>query len=161
MLNRRPLTWGLILGASSHLIEWIPVILAALNQWDVGFFIGIAVVLARAISFFCLNLNAVTESDTWRRGSLFALSWLATSIVLLSIEFILFSDGHVFSWLDPHSSFLTGLAYILFAVIEAMEIAIEVLIAGIQTLLRARRDHKRAPASSPDTFINENERGLS
>ena len=46
MLNRRPLTWGLILGASSHLIEWIPILLAAFNQWDAGFWIGIAAVLA-------------------------------------------------------------------------------------------------------------------
>lgn len=161
MLNRRPLTWGLILGVSSHLIEWIPILLAVINSWDAGYWIGIAVVLVRAIAFLCLNLNVTTEADTWRRGCRFAIGWLAVSAVFLTVEIVLFTQAEILSRLDPYSSFLTGLAYILFWFILAIEAAVELLTAGIQTLLRARRDHKRAPASSPDTSINKNERGLS
>lgn len=143
MLNRRPLTWGLILGASSHLIEWIPILLAAFNQWDAGFWIGIAAVLARALTFFCLNLNAMAETDTWKQGCRFAIGWLGVSIVFLAIEAALFSSGSILSQLDPHSSFLTGLAYILFLFIWAISTTVQLLIAGIQTLIRVRREHRR------------------
>ncbi len=152
MLNRRPLTFGLVFSVSTHLLEWIPIFFAAINQWDIGFFIGIAVVLARLITFFCLNLNVMTEADSWRDGYRFALGWLSISIVLLTVEFVLLSSSDIVSLLDPHSSFLTGLAYILFWIIGAIFFAVQVLIAGIQTLIRARRDHRAT--TTPAAPIN-------
>jgi hypothetical protein len=141
MINRRPLTWGSILGASTHLLEWTPILLAAFLQWDAGLWVGITVVLARLIAFVCTNLNVMTEADTWRKGSRFAIGWQGISIILLIIEFTLFYCTNVLSHLDPHSSFLTGLAYIFFWMIWAISVAVQLLIAGIQTLLRVRREH--------------------
>lgn len=143
MINRRPLTWGSILGASTHLLEWLPILLHTMlkPQRDIGIFVGLALVLVRLISFCCLNLNVTTEANTWREGYRFALGWLGISILLLIIEFILFSNTNVLSHLDPHSSFLTGLAYIFFWMIWAISVAVQLLIAGIQTLLRVRREH--------------------
>jgi hypothetical protein len=141
MINRRPLTWGSILGASTHLLEWTPVLLAAFLQWDAGLWVGITVVLDRLIAFVCTNLNVMTEADTWRKGCRFAIGWQGISIILLIIEFTLFYCTNVLSHLDPHSSFLTGLAYIFFWMIWAISVAVQLLIAGIQTLLRVRREH--------------------
>jgi hypothetical protein len=83
----------------------------------------------------------MTEADTWRKGSRFAIGWQGISIILLIIEFTLFYCTNVLSHLDPHSSFLTGLAYIFFWMIWAISVAVQLLIAGIQTLLRVRREH--------------------
>jgi hypothetical protein len=143
MLSRRPLTWGLILGASSHLLEWLPILLHTMlkPQRDIWIFVGLALVLVRLISFCCLNLNVTTEANTWREGYRFALGWLGISILLLIIEFTLFYCTNVLSHLDPHSSFLTGLAYIFFWMIWAISVAVQLLIAGIQTLLRVHREH--------------------
>lgn len=102
-------------------------------------FIGFAAVLIRLISFFCLNLNVMTEVDTRRKGY-FALGWLSVSIVLLALGFVLLSDNEILSRLDPYSSFFTGLAYIFFWFVWAIEAAVELLIALIQSLIRARRD---------------------
>ena len=139
MLNRRPFIWGLILGLSTHLLEWLPVLLSTFTQHDIWIFIGFAAVLIRLISFFCLNLNVMTEVDTRRKGY-FALGWLSVSIVLLALGFVLLSDNEILSRLDPHSSFFTGLAYIFFWFVWAIEAAVELLIALIQSLIRARRD---------------------
>ena len=149
MINRRPLTLGSILGASTHLLEWTPVLLAAFLQWDAGLWVGITVVLARLIAFVCTNLNVMTEADTWRKGCRFALGWLGISILLLIIEFILFSNANVLSYLDPHTPH-PGIPYVFFWYIWAIEVALEALIAGIQTLIRARRDHCR----TTNTFVN-------
>ena len=149
MINRRPLIWGLILGTSSHLIEWIPVLFYALQRprREIWIYIGFALVLMRLIAFFCLSLNVMTEADTWRKGCRFALGWLGISILLLIIEFILFSNTNVLSHLDPHTTH-PGIPYAFFWFILAIEVALEALIAGIQTLIRARRDARRAIHSS-------------
>lgn len=142
MINRRPLTWGSILGASTHLLEWLPILLHTMlkPQRDIGIFVGLALVLVRLISFCCLNLNVTTEANTWREGYRFALGWLGISILLLIIEFILFSNTNVLSHLDPHTPH-PGIPYAFFWFILAIQTALEVLIAGIQTLLRVRREH--------------------
>ena len=151
MLNRRPLIWGLILGISSHLIEWIPVLFYALQRprREIWIFIGFALVLMRLIAFFCLSLNVMTEADTWRKGCRFALGWVGISILLLIIEFILFSNTNILSYLNPHTPH-PGIPYVFFWYIWAIEVALEALIAGIQTLIRARRDHCR----TTNTFVN-------
>jgi hydrogenase-4 membrane subunit HyfE len=150
MLNRRPLTWGLILGTSSHLLAWLPIVISAMSEWDTGIIIGIGVLLVRVLSFFCLNLNIISEAKTWRQGLRFALGWLSVSIVLLIIEFALFTNSDILSLLDPHSSMFAGLAYVLFGLFVAIAVGIELLIAGIQILIRARRDHCR----TTNTFVN-------
>jgi TRAP-type C4-dicarboxylate transport system permease small subunit len=151
MINRRPITWGSILGASTHLLEWTPVLLHTMlkPQRDIWIFVGLALVLVRLISFCCLNLNVTTEANTWREGYRFALGWLGISILLLIIEFILFSNTNVLSRLDPHTPH-PGIPYAFFWFILAIQTALEVLIAGIQTLIRARRDHCR----TTNTFVN-------
>ena len=151
MLSRRPLIWGLILGLSTHLLEWLPVLLHTMQkpQQDIWVFAGFALVLVCLISFFCLNLNVMTEANTWRRGYRFALGWLGIAILLLIIEFLLFANTNVLSRLDPHTIF-PGLAYVFFWFIWAIETALEVLIAGIQTLIRARRDARHTINSSND-----------
>ena len=112
--------------------------------------IGIGVLLVRVLSFFCLNLNIISEAKTWRQGLRFALGWLSVSIVLLIIEFALFTNGDILSLLDPHSFMFAGLAYVLFGLFVAIAVGIELLIAGIQILIRARRDHCR----TTNTFVN-------
>ena len=152
MLNRRPLIWGLILGLSTHLLEWLPVLLHTMQQpqRDIWIFVGFSLVSVRLIAFFCLSRNVMTEADSWRQGHRFALGWLSVSIVLLSIGFALISNNEILSLLDPHSSMFTGLSYIFFWFIWVIEASIETLIAGIQTLIRARRDHCR----TTNTFVN-------
>ena len=151
MLNRRPLIWGLILGLSTHLLEWLPVLLHTMQQpqRDIWIFVGFSLVSVRLIAFFCLSRNVMTEADSWRQGHRFALGWLSGSIALLSIGFALISNNEILSLLDPHSSMFTGLSYIFFWFIWAIEASIETLIAGIQTLIRARRD-ARCPIHSPN-----------
>ena len=152
MLNRRPLIWGSILGLSTHLLEWLPVLLHTMQKPHrvIWLFVGFPLVLVRLIAFFCLSRNVMTEADSWRCGCRFALGWLSGSVVLLSIGFALISNNEILSLLDPHSSMFAGLSYIFFWFIWAIEAALEVLIAGIQTLIRARRDARRAIHSSND-----------
>ena len=149
MLNRRPLIWGLILGLSTHLLEWLPVLLHTMQQpqRDIWIFVGFSLVSVRLIAFFCLSRNVMTEADTWRKGCRFALGWLGISILLLIIEFILFSNTNILSYLNPHTPH-PGIPYVFFWYIWAIEVALEALIAGIQTLIRARRDARRAIHSS-------------
>ena len=151
MLNRRPLTFGLIFAMSTHLLEWLPVLLHTMpkSQRDIWVYVGLALVLMRLIACFCLNLNVMTEADTWREGCRFALGWLGISILLLIIEFILFSNTNILSNLNPHTPH-PGIPYVFFWYIWAIEVALEALIAGIQTLIRARRDHCR----TTNTFVN-------
>ena len=151
MLNRRPLIWGSILALSTHLLEWLPVLLHTMQQpqRDIWVYVGLALVLMRLIACFCLNLNVMTEADTWREGCRFALGWVGISILLLIIEFILFSNTNILSYLNPHTPH-PGIPYVFFWYIWAIEVALEALIAGIQTLIRARRDHCR----TTNTFVN-------
>ena len=151
MLNRRPLTFGLIFAMSTHLLEWLPVLLHTMpkSQRDIWVYVGLALVLMRLIACFCLNLNVMTEADTWREGCRFALGWVGISILLLIIEFILFSNTNILSYLNPHTPH-PGIPYVFFWYIWAIEVALEALIAGIQTLIRARRDHCR----TTNTFVN-------
>ena len=149
MLNRRPLTWGLILGTSSHLLAWLPIVISAMSQWDAGIYVGIAILLFQVLAFLCMNLDVMTETGTWRRALRFALGWLSISIILLTVEFGLFTNGEVLSRLDPHSSMFTGLAYVLFGLFVAIAVGIELLIAGIQTLIRVRRDQRHTTKNPP------------
>ncbi len=146
MLNRRPFPWGLILGASSHLIEWIPVLLSAWTGHHVWTFIGFAVVFIRLISFFCLNLNVITEADARRKG-FFALGWLGISVVLLSIEIPLLNNESILSLIDPHSIMFPGLGHALFWLILVFATIVQILIALLQSLIYTWRHRRAVPPS--------------
>ena len=143
MLNRRPLIWGLILGASSHLIEGILVLLSVWTGHHVWMFIGFAVVFIRLISFFCLNLNVITEADARRKG-FFALGWLGISVVLLSIEIPLLNNESILSLIDPHS---IGLVHALFWLILVFATIVQILIALLQSLIYTWRHRRTAHPS--------------
>ena len=75
---------------------------------------------------------------------LFRSGWLSVSIVLLIIEFALFTNSDILSLLDPHSSMFAGLAYVLFGLIFAIVLAIELLVVGIHALVRKYRERRYA-----------------
>lgn len=146
MINRRPFIWGLILGLSTHLLEWLPVLLSTFTQHDIWIFIGFAAVLIRLISFFCLNLNVMTEVDTRRKGY-FALGWLGISVVLLSIEIPLLNNESILSLIDPHSIMFPGLGHALFWLILVFATIVQILIALLQSLIYTWRHRRAVPPS--------------
>lgn len=145
MLRRHPCLLGLLTGIATHVAPWLALYAFSLLQFDIGVYIVLILLLARLALFFCLNLNALGSADTRLGAYRFAGTFILPLIPLLAIEWYALSLSEVLSFLDPHSSMFTGLAYILMWFAVAIEGGIELLIAALQTLIhtyRARRASK-------------------
>ena len=143
MLQSRPLLFGLISGIASHAIIWLLLYAFSLLRFDIGFYIVLLLLVARLILFFCLNLNALGSADTCPLGLRFACGFILPLIPLILVELYALSFSEVLSFLDPHSSFLTGLAFVLFWFAVAIEAGMELLVAALQALIHTLRPRHR------------------
>ena len=150
MIERHPCLFGLLTGLGTHAAVWLALYAFSLFQFDIGVYFVLILLLARLILFFCLNLNALGHADTWRRKICFACTFILSSAVLLGPELYALSVSEVLSFLDPHSTMFTGLAFVLMWFAVAIEVGMELVIAALQTLihvLRSRRPSEKSPSN--------------
>jgi hypothetical protein len=139
MLQRRPILLGCLLSLCSHAAVWLAVYASAATALDVLLLVAFVLLLGRLVLYFCLNLNALHGEGAWRRLR-FAASFILVALLLTLGELPLLDNGELLSLLDPHSSFMTGLAYVIMWFAVAIEIGIELLITAIQLLILLLRD---------------------
>ncbi len=143
MRQRRPILFGLLTGIGSHAAIWLVLYAFSLLQFDIGVYIVLMLLLARLVLFFCLNLNALGRADAGPLGLRFACGFILPLIPLLLAELYALSFSEVLSFLDPHSSWFTGLAFVVMWFAVAIEAGIELLVAALQTLIHGLRARRR------------------
>ena len=145
-----PVRMGLILSPLTLLAMLLSVFLPTFfsgTNGDIVLARGIALGVIGWIVFVCTNVQAHATADTAKRGCRYAATTLLTDTVLIAALAIFLYIGNL-SALDPHSSMLSGLIYVIYFCYVLIVYAAKIVTAVITAVVYAMRERRKPPAKN-------------
>ena len=151
VFHTHPVRMGLILSPLTLLAMLLSVFLPTFfsgQNGDIVLVRGITLGVIGWIVFVCTNVQAHATADTQKAGCRYAATVLLSDTVLIGALALFLAKGNL-SALDPHSSMLSGLIYVIFFFYILIVYAAKIVAAVVTAVIYAMRARHNAPANNP------------